>query len=602
MADLNEFVQVWQDKKDAANRAYKLWSEKFKCAALEQYYEGFQWTELDDMPYMLNMFYATIETQAPSLLFQNPGFQIKPRPSALKLDSDTAYEFATNLNDAVLNWMLDDNTNFGDEIESVILDSRFRFGIMEVGYSADWIDNPNADKPVLRSDRERNADPERNVIQQPKQLPSNERIYVRHINADRFRVSAIHHKYLNQCDWCGYYDFVRLQDLQANPDINLDKIKFTGFSGEDTYEAEKDEKDPERIASRGDYILVWKIWNNREKKKYLFSDIHNEPLRVTSFERLPFVDLRFKRRLKGFYPIPPTFNWISPQNEINETRETHRMHRRRFKRIYTLLQDAADYDEVQKAINGSDGTIISVKQREALNPVPNADLGQSAGISLSTSLQDFTIVSGTSNDQRGQPEETTATQAAIIDRRSSIRESRERVQVALFLVKVIKQVIFLMRNHLVNPIDVASSQGNEAFLSNVESEPTARTINPLTDFGDEEFDFDVIIAVESMSPVANEEELEKLLRFLSLLTQFPQFSLSPVLIRELAFRSGYHNEKVIREFQMMAQLQLVSQVSEGMGNLQSQGNLAQNTVAEQTPPDVEETENQLRQQGIPIEG
>lgn len=600
MPDLQEFTQVWQDKKDRANRAYKLWSERFKTEALEQYYEGFQWTELDDMPYMLNMFYATIETQNPSLLFQNPGFQVKPRPATLRLDSDSAYEFATNLNDAVLNWLLDDNTNFGDEVESAILDARFRFGIVEVGYSADWIDNPNADKPILRSDRERNVDPSRNIISQPAQLPRNERIYIRHINAQRFRVSAIHHKYLNQCDWCGYYDFIRLQDLQANPDIKIDEIRFTGFSGEDLYDMEVDEKDSEKVQTKGDYILVWKIWNNREKKKYLFSDIHTKPLRVSNFERLPFIDLRFKRRLKGFYPIPPTFNWIPPQNEINEVRETHRMHRRRFKRLYTLLQDSADSDEVQKAINGPDGTIIVVKQRDALNPVQNADLGQSASVSLATSSQDFTIISGTSNDQRGQPEETTATQASIIDRRSSIRENRERIQVALFLVKIIKQVIHIMKNNLINPIDVVGQPTNENFLSDIETTPQARTINPLTDFGDEEFEFDVIIAVESMSPVANEEELEKLLRFLSLLTQFPQFSLSPVLIRELAFRSGYHNEKVIKEFQMMAQLALVGQISEGMAGLQSEGNLAQNTVAQQTPPDVEETENQLREQGIPI--
>jgi hypothetical protein len=57
----------WADRISSANRYFKDWSDRFKCDALERYYEGDQWRGKKDYqnlnynPYTLNLFYSTIK-------------------------------------------------------------------------------------------------------------------------------------------------------------------------------------------------------------------------------------------------------------------------------------------------------------------------------------------------------------------------------------------------------------------------------------------------------------------------------------------------------------------------------------------------------------
>ena len=103
-------------------------------------------------------------------------------------------------------------------------------------------------------------------------------------------------------------------------------------------------------------------------------------LGVTIYERklkrLPLFDYRPDRRLitEGFYPIPVAFNWLSPQNEINETREMLRTHRRRFVRKFMILAGSVDDEEIEKFETGPDGALIKVNRENAITPIQNADL------------------------------------------------------------------------------------------------------------------------------------------------------------------------------------------------------------------------------------
>ena len=58
-----------------AQKTKDAWENKFKCAKLEEYYEGKQWKDQENYtPYVLNLFYSTIEIKNPALLFRNPTF------------------------------------------------------------------------------------------------------------------------------------------------------------------------------------------------------------------------------------------------------------------------------------------------------------------------------------------------------------------------------------------------------------------------------------------------------------------------------------------------------------------------------------------------
>jgi hypothetical protein len=182
------------------------------------------------------------------------------------------------------------------------------------------------------------------------------------------------------------------------------------------------------------------------------------------------------------------------------------------------------------------------------------------------------------------------------------RESKERDTTAEFIQRILKGVIQLHRANFVNPFPVQRPQ-NEGFLSNVSQDTIVENIDPMFDLGDDEFDFYVQIQVGSLSPVASEEEKQKFIEFITLLAQFPQFSLSPTLIRELAFRTNYYNEKVIGEFQQLAQLQLTGLLQQlGVNVGGAEGANANNTLKQITPPTGEQVTNQVRGQGVPLEG
>lgn len=611
-----EKAQKFLERIAASNKLHDDWANKYKVNALEQYYEGFQWANMEDNPYILNLFYSTIETKMPSLIFDNPKFHLNPTSEAIASNPDEAFQIAANLEDTLNNWVQDIRNKLQDETDAAIFESWFRFGVIEIGYSSDWIDNPNVSLPALRSDistSPSSVGARKNVISQPPQVPVNEKIYVRYIPATHFRVSVDNKRFLDQCDWVAYYEFIRTEDLLAAKNLkNLKDLNFSGFSSPESlaystmYNLAPNEQ---QILANGDYVLVWKIWHTRERKKYIIADAQQVLLYERKYKIFPFEELRFRKPLKGFYPKPPTFDWISPQNEINEQRESNRIHRRRFKRIYGLLQGAADFDEAQKLINGPDGGIIQINARGALEPIPNADLGASHNQSLGVTQSDFNIISATTAEQRGQAQEVTATQAFITNQRAQIRESREKVTIANFFCRIGKKILLFVKSNFVNPYVVQGSanEGEIPELINAESgSPPIRNIDPLSDLGGETFDFNVEVAIDSTSPVANEEELAKFLKFISLLTQFPQMALSPTIVREMAFRTGYRNERVIQQFQQMAQLQMVGQIVQaqqagGSGAPQggpTPGNLAQNTVSQATPPSVDQTREALAARGL----
>lgn len=580
---------------EVANERYKQWAETYHVDKLYEYYKGFHYADKNSDAYVNNLVYSTIETKLPSLIFFNPKFNISPRPKEIETDPESAFQFATNLSDALADFINNEDNNFSDEAETFLFDAFFGYGISEIGYSADWIDNPNAGKPVVEGEK----------YKQPLQLPTSEQIFVKQIPFDRFRVSYPDKRLLRQNDWVGYYDFVRKSDLEGNKNLkNLGQLSssYGYYFGLHKIEELEGEENPRNLASKmgEDYSCIWKIWNTRSKRRCIILDDTDTIIYERAYTIFPFVDLRFRKPRKGFYPVPQVFNWIPAQNEQNEIRESARQFRRKFKRLYSYLIGSVEEDEISKAINGPDGSFVGEKQRDSIRAIDSPGMNNVNSTMLAVSKEDFNEVAGSSNEQRGRSDRTTATQASIIDNRAKIRETNEQAVVANALNKQAKLILEMMKERYVNPMTISSMPSEESIGSDASLTPSnVRSIDPITDFGPQAFDFDVKIDIESTSPVANEQELQKFITFLSLLSQFPQMSISPLLIREMAFRVGYRNERVIKEMQQMAQLQLIG-MFEQMGL--KPGNMSQQQVQQQKTPTADETQEQLRQQGIPIGG
>lgn len=592
--------KYWDDRIKKAIKFKKYWSDKFKCDALVKYYEGFQWMQDVSSPvadaqssnYVINLFFSSIETKIPSLLFQNPIFRVKPKPRAISTDPEAAYSSSEAREDVLNNWATDEDNHVGEVIEAAIYDAFPRFGIVELGYSADWINNPYASKPAYKDDY---AIIEGNVVTKAPLLPRNEQLYIKHIPAKNFYMSIPDQPITQQNDWCGYFEFHRVIDLKNNSNlINTDRVEG-GYTPPDN--PQDADKNIEKY-SGASYEKVWTIYDLREKKKFLWAE--GAALRIskkTKFKNLPLEDIRFKRRIDGgWYPLPLTFNWISPQNELNEVREANKMHRRRFKRVYQVRPGSLDPDQEELFLYGPDGTVIKTKSE--ITAVPNADLGSSATQALIGSKDDFNIISATSSEERGTGDRTTATAAAITNNKAQIRESRERIVVANFLRRIGKLALLLIEENFVNPLHVESSQSQfSGFISEgVQNSQQNKIVNPLTDFNDQQ-EFKVDIEIESMSPLVNDAEKQKFIEFISILAQFPYFAISPVLVRELAARVGYKNEKVIKEFQQMALIQMHGMIQQQNQQAQAQ----EQKGSPMNPPTGQQVKNQLQGQGVPLQ-
>jgi hypothetical protein len=276
-------------------------------------------------------------------------------------------------------------------------------------------------------------------------------------------------------------------------------------------------------------------------------------------------------------------------------------------RKYLLgLNAITDEDELAKLQSNVDQVVVQTDRMDpntAVGLAPNPDLGAQHFEMLQVSKDDFNVVSATSSEQRGQADRQTATQSKIIDARSQIRESRDKLIVAKFLVEIGKELLTLAVENLTLPFYV-QLQDAEPNFTDVQNQEQFRIVDPVEDL-DDNIDFSVTVNISSLSPIDSENEKRAFIEFLSILTQFPQISFSPTLVRETAARVGYRNERTIRELQQIGQLAFLGTLQQAENNLkmlQVQGNqLAQATVAQNSPNTTEQIRNQLANQGTQIQ-
>lgn len=319
---------------------------------------------------------------------------------------------------------------------------------------------------------------------------------------------------------------------------------------------------------------------------------------------MPLFDFRPDRRVsdEGFYPIPPVYHWLSPQDEINETREGLRKHRRRFIRKFQVNENGITDEEIQKWEEGDDGTLIKTQgQGNGIQPILDAPLDNAIKDAITTSADDLNQISGTSAEVRGVADRTTATQANIITQKASVRENADRDKMANWLIRIGRETLLTVREKFVLGVWAKLTTTNKEELGQEVQEnlPAYKWVTS-EDLNDG-YDFRIILDVTSLSADSQQVEKQKFMEFMALVTQFPQIAMSPILIREAAYRVGYRNEKAIKEMQKMALLHQLSVMQQagggGQGVAAAGGNpAAQQITANQTPPQIEQTRNQIAQQ------
>ncbi len=625
----DKLASVWMTRARKSDKYFQEWSDAFKCDVMERYYYGFQFEDgsRSAVPdsyerYVVNHVFSILEVKKPTILFQNIAYRVKPKPANAEWDFEASSHRARNREDILNSIARDPEQEFDGEFEMFVVDAFLRFGIMEVGYSANWIENPNAGKPILRTDNNPYIDPdaldgEDNILREPERVPESERVYMKRIMPWRFRVGGSDGWNFKRCNWVGYYDWIRLEDLKANPALkNVDKLEYAGCRSDDFVPDSNADPSDTNINTQSDLVKVMFIWDLRARKKYCFAVNQCVTLLEKKVKRCNLVALKFVNKLRGWYPVPSVFNWKGPQDEINESREQMRVHRRRARRIY-LYKDGTfeDDGEMDKMANGPDMTFAKVQgdPTTTVKALENAPLDSVVANSFITGKSDLNEVSGTSAEQQQQGNRTTATQATIVDQRTQLRETRTRVQVANALCQIGRLILLTVQEHFTSNFwaQIRTDRDNEGFMEEFRIAEEEWRQFQVSELGEDE-DFQVDISIEAISPIENNAQKAAFVEFNSMLTQFPQLAFDPVLVRETAYRCNYRNERVISRLATMAQIAAIGQMEMAKQQLAATmgaptagpggpGNMAQNRVEQMAPPDQAAIETQLAGQGIPVQ-
>lgn len=611
-------MSFWNDRIRASNKVYEKWAERFRCNKLIDNYEGFQWQILNgdvfagDQKYVLNLIQSTIQIKLAGLLFQRPSFVVAPAPGFENFDADFAAKSAMLKQDVLNAIVSKKDTKFVLNYKLAALDSFFSYGIIETGYSASW-ENPKKLRPLMKSDEEKQNDqvspstsPENDKVVKSEELTPLESIYVKRIKPERFRVSGDNGEDLDACNWYGYYQHYNLDLLKESSDIKFPKNFDIGTSGySSTYDWDEERKGEAlaEFARTSRTVKCWNIWDNVSKTKKLILDKTEDVIYEEDFEYCPLTTLRWILRTSGWYPIPPVFSWLSSQHEINESREQQRAYRRRFTRKFQVRHEAIDPMELEKFATGEDGTIVTVKMENAIQPIQNPDVGPSLENALVIAKDDFNIVSGTSSEARGQADRTTATQAKIVDARSNIRESSEKLDFGEFCCDGARNILIAAKENLVGGMWIKlSADPSENFLGEVQAMGAQYKYVTSQEI-DDGYDFTIAVDILNNTPQAQAERKQAFIEFISLLTKFPQIALSPKLIREAARSCNFNNEALISEFQKTALMQMVAQQQAAQAGQKpanpsgsNPDNFAKEQLAQSSPNSTDQIDAQLQQQ------
>jgi len=618
----------WQTRIQQANKYYKAWEERFRCETLESYYEGFQWylangIPLDAMnvrrPYTLNLIYTTMKRKVANITYTYPEFILTPRPGQMDWNQDMAVQSAQIKQDTLNTVASDPRLELVEDIRLAAIDSFFRFGVVEVGYSTGW-ENPNKPKMELASheDPQRYLNKDRVISDNPASGTAS--AYTKWISARRFRVSMADDVKLRNCDWCGYYSFMPIAVLKKTKGIDFPSQFDQNYYSVDIADASAyfEEKGYSSDAAadmvtRGQIAKVWHIWDNITKERLLLLDGNCENMYGEDFERLPFSTHRSDLSLKGWYPIPPVWQWLSPQNEVNEAREQMRRYRRRATRKFEFTKGKVSIDELDKMKTEVDGETIEVKENggmPVIRAIANPEIDSNIQNGLILAKEDFDTVASIPVSAGRPSDRQTATATNKIAADQGIVESLEQVDFSRFVAGIGREILLQLGEKMSEGMWVkyTTDPGDEESIM-AEIAQNAPIFKYITSQNLQDgYDFDVVCNVVNATPNQMQSELSNYVQFLSLMTQFPAIAMSSTLVRETAYRCNYKNERVIKEYQKMAMLAMQEKANMAGQSLLTQGLLPQQVNAsnvnrtaqgmseQQTPNTIAEIQSQLHSQ------
>jgi len=538
--DLEAFAKTWFERWDQGVKAKKAWETAYEIGRCKDYWRGDQLEEPEDSfqqrKVQINRVHPDVKTSIPSVYFGTPFVRVKASPALAdtpgQIPGRSIDDRIQLLQDTGNTLIRDDSVNFDESTHAALKEAYWAFGCVQAMYDSTPVENPAVTPaPPLKEKEDTAVGPE---LAKPRfgdvlglhgddvgPSISDERFYVRRIPARQVVVCADHTGVIKENAWIGYWSVHYLEDIKDSPVYkNVEDLKASGIKTNEDVGSRPD--DGGSAVSSADKVKLYHIWDQRTMTYLVFAEGHTKgPIREKKFKRLPLKFYRPDVDPDSFYPIPPIYHQLHPQDEINDSREWLRKNRKGTVPRYTYDKLALDAKDMKKLESGEMGTYIprEANTHGVIEAVAQPNYSIVASQTLALANQEFTQAASKGAETHGVPESKTATQAKIIDVRAQVTESFERAAVAKWLASVVQEVVMLAIERMALPRWVMLNADNTAVGYSVEAQNIAAmwqeiTFVDLRDAGNG-LNWSVYIEEESMSPVAEEMERDRIMKVMS---------------------------------------------------------------------------------------
>ena len=589
-----EVVKYWLNEIERAERKKQEWQEFFKVSDCYKYFMGDQRPDnyVEDEWFTLNLIYANIRAQIPSLYFKDPYFFVR-----LKRSYDPGLEAIQSMTEdmgvreAVLNYIAKEN-NVVKIGQLCILDAYFQFGCIKSRYIPSFEVNPDAGKPKKGSNGYTLKDDMGKTLREPEQLLVGERFAWERVNPNNILVDA--NAGSESFTWVSQKSVDFLQTVRCDPRLkNTDKNNLEPDALLANYNEEDSNNASGFLAQLGKKVKKRKIKDSPEEEQmvttYEIYDISRGKMYIIAKNgKLPLLEAETPRSVKGhpfsflkfddnpgmegnemWYPIPPVFNQLGPQKEFGMACNDVAIHRKRYKRKYGYYEGVIDNEEIDKFEDPEDGALVRFNQPDwqtKFAPIQDAPLDAAVTFDRIKLRSDFDDVAGSSPAARGNADADTATEAQILETRLQIRESDKQFSIRRFLIDIAGKMHYLLEENLTTEgaIFVTGPKGE---VWQPYGPANFRKIR-----GEIQFDIDVA----SMSPRNIQTERAQWLQFMNTVMQAPMVFADPEVLKWWAEKFDIHEGQVLQK--LSVQLQQMMQMA------QQQQGILQNMPGASPPP------------------
>ncbi len=534
---------------------------------------------------VINKVFATLRAQLPGLIFNRPKFDVTPRRPVDRGGVNIAPELARG-KEHMLNY-------FWSELDGqfharmAVLSAFMAIGVVKVGYTPHFEDNPKAGK--LKQDEDGNytlnanglpaleqgdfirdekgrpvIDPDTGIpLLEPGELLRNEHFFVEWVHWKNMLFDPEGTNDFTQHAW------VAEEWVRPTREVKADRLfhnrtliqpsEFIDGGGKNpsmlgvdrdsfTFEEQAVREDEARTRGYTIYDL---------KKRQIMVIIDSPPNGAHDFmlrkdpmpaeqEHGPYVFLRFNEVPGRWEPLPDITPLRSPQDEINLLRSKVLTHIQRADRKY-LYDEAAfeSEDELQKLMGGGDMTMVPSSNLAAVQALPLATMDPAVYAAVPDVDRTFDELSGQPAEARGVAKADTATQASIMENHNQMRQSDRRDNIIHNFVRDVgRKLLQSMQANLTQPIWVAAG---DSTLPN----PFEGFVEPSDLVGEA----DVGIEVGSMLPKTNSVLRQQFQQLLQILSGAPFLASSPKLLARIFEMFEIEDTGMAQEIAALAQQQ-----------------------------------------------